>query len=368
MEKTITTILKDDEALVADTPGGIYAYTELGRVGITRETMPQAYDDDGYVLPLLVIKARAPVPTSGMSDEVEQRTAILQYIECWMYQWVGYDRIEIIDNHLYRIMQYRKIQGFTNFAWNFSTGPQQDNGSLNGASVMMKDFMIRSVKKPMVIDDSELDMKWRGQWAAGNYNYNEVVRDGEWTMIVVNPNGTSDRAAPVPDVVSAWKKPDAPVWTTVNSTITELWVGHRLIPAQSAYINSVRYWDKSGNSPTLFFDILLRLDKGTSDERTVRLAEHQPPATGAAGWIVVPLALPVFIEKGRRVDVILVIHDTNSYVSLPNFWASDPTAQGFTYDPNTGTETLSEDGFGIDLNTSIAIESPDWDTVAFSSG
>lgn len=148
MEMMITTYLKSDAPLVADTPGGIYAYTSLGRVGITQEEMPEAYDSDGYVLPLLVVKARAPVPLVGMGDEIEKRTAQLQFIECWMYQWVGYDRIEVIDNHLYRLLQYHKFNGSTPFAWNYSTGPIQDVGSLNGASLVMKDFMIRSVKIP----------------------------------------------------------------------------------------------------------------------------------------------------------------------------------------------------------------------------
>jgi len=149
MEMTITTYLKSDPSLLAATPGGIYEYTALGRIGITREEMPEAYDTDGYVMPLLVVKARAPVPTNGMSDELEKRTAQLQFIEVWMYQWVGYDKIEIIDRNVYRLLQFHRFPGFTPFAWNYSTGPQQDNGALNGASVIMKDYMTRAVVVPV---------------------------------------------------------------------------------------------------------------------------------------------------------------------------------------------------------------------------
>ena len=149
LENLIVTYLKTDTTLTADAPGGIYCYTELGLVGITREEMPACFDSDGLVLPLVVVKARAPTNINTIASEKERITGFVQFVECWMYQYVGYDLIEIIDNDLHRILHEYKFDGYTAIKWNYCTGPTVDNGALNGASAFMRDFIIRGVKKPV---------------------------------------------------------------------------------------------------------------------------------------------------------------------------------------------------------------------------
>lgn len=57
-------------------------------------------------------------------------------------------------------------------------------------------------------------MKWQGAWDINNtpYKWLDVVRDGDWTMIVSNPAGTSDRAAPQPSGDPETEYPVAPTW------------------------------------------------------------------------------------------------------------------------------------------------------------
>jgi hypothetical protein len=46
-------------------------------------------------------------------------------------------------------------------------------------------------------------MTWRGAWAAGTYNANDVVRDGSWLMIA-NKRTTDQPAATDPPTSADW--------------------------------------------------------------------------------------------------------------------------------------------------------------------
>lgn len=149
VELMIQTRFKADAPLVSDAVGGIYAYTELNRQGITHDSMEQVYDADGYAQPLIVIKARSPLPDSGISDDKEQITAQIQFIEFWMYQWEGYDVIDRLDNHIYRLLQGFAFPGFWPARWNYTTGPLIEEGSLKGASMRRVDYLLRRLRKPV---------------------------------------------------------------------------------------------------------------------------------------------------------------------------------------------------------------------------
>jgi hypothetical protein len=149
VEAMVKTRLTSDSTLVSVAVGGVYAYTELNRIGITHETMDQVYDADGYAQPLIVIKARSPLPDSGISDDFEQITAQIQFMEFWMYQWEGYDIIDNLDNHIYRLLQGYIFPGFWPCRWNYTTGPLIEEGSLRGSSLRRVDYLFRKMRKPV---------------------------------------------------------------------------------------------------------------------------------------------------------------------------------------------------------------------------
>jgi len=57
-------------------------------------------------------------------------------------------------------------------------------------------------------------MRWRDQWAPGDYQRGEVVRDGDWSMVANKP--TTDRAAPQPVGDPMWLLPDDPAWVVAS--------------------------------------------------------------------------------------------------------------------------------------------------------
>jgi hypothetical protein len=69
-------------------------------------------------------------------------------VEFWMYQWVGYDIIEVMDNYIFTIMQSYKFLNYYPTQWMYTTGLLVDPGSLNGASMMRSDYLTRKLRRP----------------------------------------------------------------------------------------------------------------------------------------------------------------------------------------------------------------------------
>ena len=138
--------LQGDAALVAIATGGIYAFSSLGHQGIHRDSTPAAYDVDGYLLPILIIKARSPIPNPAIMDPEERVIGLTRVVEFWMYQWVGYDLIEVMDNFLFTLLQNHKFPDYYPINWMYTTGLLTDPGSLNGASMMRSDYITRKLR------------------------------------------------------------------------------------------------------------------------------------------------------------------------------------------------------------------------------
>jgi hypothetical protein len=146
IEAMILPYIQSDISLVAEASGGIYAFTALTRSGINRETTPSAFNGTGYLLPLVVLRARAPVPDSRIFDEQDKTIGQNQTVEFWMYQWVGYDIIEIMGNCIHRLLQGHSFPGYWPAEWTYVTGPLIDEGSLKGASMVHRDYLFRNIK------------------------------------------------------------------------------------------------------------------------------------------------------------------------------------------------------------------------------
>lgn len=139
--------LVGDPPLAALLSGGIYAFSEIRRLGITRATVPAAFDAEGFVLPLAVVKSRVPVPIGGLTDLEEQVGARRTVMEIWVYEDQEYTTIDLSLTHIYRVLQGHKLAGAWPLAWAFQTVPLVDNGSLKGASVKRVDYSLTDLIK-----------------------------------------------------------------------------------------------------------------------------------------------------------------------------------------------------------------------------
>ena len=152
-------------------------------------------------------------------------------------------------------------------------------------------------------------MRWRGAWAPGTYEPNDVVRDGTWTMVCVNPAGTQARPAPEASATAAPLLPDAPAWSSLTQAIATVYLGMRVAADAIGYLTALRYWDAVGAAPSVSYDVLLRLDPGLTSARTVRLLADEPDDPDGGGWRTLPLGPPVPVWPGRTIDLALAVHN-----------------------------------------------------------
>lgn len=89
------------------------------------------------------------------------------------------------------------------------------------------------------VNDSET-MHYRGEWDYNIYNPQDVVYEGNWTMVCLNQ--TSDHAAPQLVGDQIWTLPDAPVWVDNTEDTNRLLTGLRIRIQEPNYIFSWEFW------------------------------------------------------------------------------------------------------------------------------
>ena len=147
IEDEILLYLSFDSPLGLLAEGGIYAYSALSRTGITRDNNAEAFDAAGYLLPIIVLKARSPLPNTRIFDEAEKITAQTQVMEFWVYQWTGYNIIEQMIKNIHRLMQGHRFYECWPSQWVYTTGYLRDEGALKGASCIRTDYLLRRIRK-----------------------------------------------------------------------------------------------------------------------------------------------------------------------------------------------------------------------------
>lgn len=155
-------------------------------------------------------------------------------------------------------------------------------------------------------------LRWRGPWQAGTYAYNDVVRRGPWTSVVVNAAGTSALPFPQHSGTPAWLLPDSPTWEVVDlASVTTLTTVLRL--TSPGWIAAIRVLKPS--IPGASTDVSVRYAVGTDWETTITLIENQPGDAASTGWLPVPLAKPLFVPPDTTVDITRVTRSQSTATS-----------------------------------------------------
>lgn len=147
VEEMFTAYLESDATLMALAEGGIYPYTSLPNPGISRDTTPEAFDSDGYLLPIIVVKARAPIPDSRVADIREKIVGVNQATEFWLYEADSYATIDLMLTRIFNILHGYKFGGFWPTQWIYTTGPLMDDSGLSGSRMVRTDFMSKRMRQ-----------------------------------------------------------------------------------------------------------------------------------------------------------------------------------------------------------------------------
>ncbi|NDJ63284.1 MAG: hypothetical protein GYB67_19345, partial [Chloroflexi bacterium] len=104
----IKTLLADDPTLIAALPGGLHTFADIGRTGISRLTIPAAYDTAGYLRPFAVIKCRDEQPWGNLADSAAQVSGARAIVEIYLYSDGDDDftALEVARERIYALLQH----------------------------------------------------------------------------------------------------------------------------------------------------------------------------------------------------------------------------------------------------------------------
>ena len=147
-EEQIATILQADSALNAILSGGIFVYGDLGPAGITRDSCPDCFDADGYLLPCAIVKQRGDIPTFEAGDTAGQVTSANVVCELWIYQDTTYAAIDAAKPIIYRLLQGAVLPDSFEIYLANTLSRQRDTGALQDASMERVDYVVPFVMQP----------------------------------------------------------------------------------------------------------------------------------------------------------------------------------------------------------------------------
>lgn len=136
-----------DVTLMTIMTGGVYAYGSLGLEGLTRETVPAAFDANGYLKPAIVAKARPLIPDGEVYDADSQDTSARQIIELWFYQDSGYTSIDSGMARTFILFQGHRFSDTFPVEWAGTPVTRgRDEGTLKGRPMARQDWLVVDIQ------------------------------------------------------------------------------------------------------------------------------------------------------------------------------------------------------------------------------
>lgn len=200
---------------------------------------------------------------------------------------------------------------------------------------------------------------WRGSWVADDFLTNDMVRDGNWTMIA--NKDTSDRPAPQPEGDPYWILPEAPTWDVQTPTVEEVVSGHRFTWARGGYLHTLRIWIENPY-PDYWYQVVIY---NTGQSTPIFTGEIREGTTLVAGWNEFEIGTKIVFE-GTQWDILLKSHNAVSAavtVAPYNFTSSNQdydVASGEAHQRNN-RDTLrfhKTDSDGTDQSAMLAALGP----------
>jgi len=143
-ETDFETVMEADATLMAILTGGVYTVDAVGRDGISRDTVPGAFDASGFLKPCALVKQRGLVPDGQVVDlSIASAT---QVIEIYLYQDSGFSSIDSALARLFTLFNQYQFSNTWPIEWINTLDRQQDGGALKGASLARQDWLITTVE------------------------------------------------------------------------------------------------------------------------------------------------------------------------------------------------------------------------------
>lgn len=138
LSEAVRDVLAADEAVAEGLTGGIYAYAQIGRNGLSRGTTPEAYDANGFLKPCAVVQAGSVERAKALRDD---SGGTRQRVEVHLYDDgdSGFSTIRAAAAAVVAALDERWIAG-VGYVRHVGGVDDQRDAKLNNAALVRVDF------------------------------------------------------------------------------------------------------------------------------------------------------------------------------------------------------------------------------------
>ena len=104
-------ILEADATLLATATGGVWDFDETGRLGLSRQSTPAAFDANLTIKPCILVKSRSTNPDYILADDANKYVSTREILEIWLYQDSGYSTIETMKLRIHILLHTVQLVG-----------------------------------------------------------------------------------------------------------------------------------------------------------------------------------------------------------------------------------------------------------------
>jgi hypothetical protein len=143
-ESEVAAILDADPTLDALLTGGVHISATVGPLGITRETVPTAFDANFYLKPTALVRQRNKVPTGDVLDFDARIESARQMVEVWLYDdsGSGYATLDTAAARVRTLLMGETLTGSFELRLALWIDRQRDEGALSGAAMQRLDWQV----------------------------------------------------------------------------------------------------------------------------------------------------------------------------------------------------------------------------------
>jgi hypothetical protein len=228
-------------------------------------------------------------------------------------------------------------------------GTSQDRaiGSIVKQSEPRKQTAYFKLKSKGIAGNNFGEMIWKNTWEPTAYSKDEVVKDGDFTMIA--NKSTTDRAAPVPSAPPAWVLPDVPTFTT-ESNESVVYSGQTYVFSESGWLQAVRVWVPEISATTNYRLVIIDVTNINAPIYTT----IEEPVLNLNDWTILFSTIEL-VGPGRSLII---------YLDAVNSGADTQVTGGWRYDGESNTGAPGTSGWNRRTqNDIIRINKTDLDSV-----
>ncbi len=144
IESDVKALVDGDATISGLLTGGVHVKETVGRLGITRESVPSAFDASGFLLPCMLIRERTRTRDMAVT-EIEPSLHLLSQnvtVELYLYQDTDYDTIYSVMDLLIPLLHGTQLTNTFGMRFMNEMRGMQDPGALMGASMARQDWIV----------------------------------------------------------------------------------------------------------------------------------------------------------------------------------------------------------------------------------